>query len=190
MGSKGYEQEGTKVYIGNLERSGDEEEIEREFRTFGPLRQVWVARNPPGFAFVIFQDPRDAEDAVKELDGKILCGHRVRVEVSHGRSRWGSGRGRGGGRYGGQRRSPPTERYGRDRDDGQRGRMPYDDRYGERDRRPPPRDFYEETYGGGHRRERGRDTRDEYREPYRRRSRSRSPGVHVVRSGGQMGRKF
>ncbi len=36
---------------------------------YGPLRNVWVARNPPGFAFVEFEDPRDAEDAVKALDG-------------------------------------------------------------------------------------------------------------------------
>lgn len=163
MASKDREQEGCKVYVGNLERGGDEGEIEREFRRFGPLlRQVWVARNPPGFAFVIFQDPRDAEDAVKELDGKMLCGHHVKVAISHGRARGSQGgRGRGGGR-GGQRRSPGAERFGRDRDEGPRGRPPYEERYGERDRRPPPRPMYDDYSGGGGR-DRDRGFRDDYR---------------------------
>lgn len=30
---------------------------------------VWVARRPPGYAFIDFDDARDAEDAIRELDG-------------------------------------------------------------------------------------------------------------------------
>ena len=33
----------------------------------------------PGFAFILMDDPRDAEDAVKELDGTRMCGRRVKV---------------------------------------------------------------------------------------------------------------
>ncbi|GIX75867.1 hypothetical protein CDAR_64631 [Caerostris darwini] len=76
-----------KVYVGELGNSGTKHEIEDAFSYYGPLRNVWVARNPPGFAFVEFEDSRDARDAVRGLDGKLLCGRRVRVELSTGRSR-------------------------------------------------------------------------------------------------------
>jgi RNA recognition motif-containing protein len=63
-----------KVYIGDLGYGAAKQEIEDVFSRYGPLRNVWVARNPPGFAFVEFQDPRDAEDATKALDGtSVLC---------------------------------------------------------------------------------------------------------------------
>lgn len=58
-----------KVYVGNLGSSASKHEIESAFSKYGPLRNVWVARNPPGFAFVEFEDSRDAEDAVRALDG-------------------------------------------------------------------------------------------------------------------------
>ncbi|RXG57073.1 RNA-binding protein 1 [Armadillidium vulgare] len=51
-------------------------ELEAAFSKYGPLLNVWVARNPPGFAFVEFEDPREAEDAVRALDGTRLCGVR------------------------------------------------------------------------------------------------------------------
>lgn len=82
-----------KVYVGNLGSGAAKHEVESAFGKYGPLRNVWVARNPPGFAFVEFEDPRDAEDACRALDGTRLCGSRVRVEMSHGRSRRGGRRG-------------------------------------------------------------------------------------------------
>ena len=45
------------------------QDVEDAFSYYGPIRSVWVARNPPGFAFIEFEDPRDAEDAAKEVDG-------------------------------------------------------------------------------------------------------------------------
>lgn len=30
---------------------------------------VWVARRPPGYAFIDFDDQRDAKDAIREIDG-------------------------------------------------------------------------------------------------------------------------
>ncbi|KAA0712846.1 Serine/arginine-rich splicing factor 3 [Triplophysa tibetana] len=96
-----------KVYVGNLGNSGNKNELERSFGYYGPLRSVWVARNPPGFAFVEFEDPRDASDAVRELDGRTVCGCRVRVEMSSGEKR---------SRY----RGPPPSWNRRPRDDNRR----------------------------------------------------------------------
>ncbi|KAK8725382.1 hypothetical protein OTU49_010832 [Cherax quadricarinatus] len=92
-----------KVYVGNLGNNAAKHELESAFTKYGPLVNVWVARNPPGFAFVEFEDPRDAEDAVRALDGTRLCGVRVRVEMSTGRSR--RERYRSSPRRGGSRRS-------------------------------------------------------------------------------------
>lgn len=127
-----------KVYIGNLGQNGTKHEIEASFTKYGPLKNTWIARNPPGFAFVEFEDPRDAEDAVRGLDGTLvqcnlqleflfisgltffrrICGVRVRVEMSSNRPRGGrdgrsGGDRRGGGGGGGYNRGPPryNDRY-------------------------------------------------------------------------------
>ncbi|XP_028214992.1 serine/arginine-rich splicing factor RSZ21-like [Glycine soja] len=57
------------------------------------LQVVWVARRPPGYAFIEFDDRRDALDAIQALDGK----NGWRVELSHNSKGGGrGGRGRGG----------------------------------------------------------------------------------------------
>ncbi|GJU76044.1 developmentally-regulated G-protein 2 [Tanacetum coccineum] len=63
---------------------------------------AWVVKRPPGYAFVEFDDRKDALDAIKAFDGK----NGWRVELSHNSKDGGSGgcsgghggdRGRGGG---------------------------------------------------------------------------------------------
>jgi len=97
-----------KVYIGDLGSNASKVDIEDAFSSYGRLTSVWVARNPPGFAFVEFEDARDADDAVRALDGRTICGRRVRVELSN-HSRNGS-RGGGGGRGGGRDRGGGDEK--------------------------------------------------------------------------------
>ncbi|XP_027354331.1 serine/arginine-rich splicing factor RSZ22-like [Abrus precatorius] len=84
----------TRVYVGNLDSRVTERDLEDEFHVFGVIRSVWVARRPPGYAFIDFDDRRDAQDAIRELDGK----NGWRVELSHNSRGGGGGGGGGGGR--------------------------------------------------------------------------------------------
>jgi hypothetical protein len=68
-----------KIYVGNLGNNATKYELEDSFNRYGKLKNVWVARNPPGFAFIEFEDERDAEDACKALDGTRICGSRATV---------------------------------------------------------------------------------------------------------------
>ena len=42
-----------RVYVGNLDPQATEEELTKEVARFGKVESVWVARSPPGFAFVV-----------------------------------------------------------------------------------------------------------------------------------------
>ncbi|XP_049913593.1 serine and arginine rich splicing factor 5b isoform X1 [Epinephelus moara] len=95
---------GCRIFIGRLSPSAREKDVERFFKGYGRIRDIDLKR---GFGFVEFDDPRDAEDAVYELDGKELCNERVTIE--HARVRLRGGRGRGGGGAGGRF----SDRYGR-----------------------------------------------------------------------------
>ncbi|XP_030377098.1 probable splicing factor, arginine/serine-rich 6 [Scaptodrosophila lebanonensis] len=86
-----------KVYVGDLGNNARKNDLEYVFGAYGSLRSVWIARNPPGFAFVEFDNARDAQDAVRALDGRTVCGRRARVELSTGKNARSGGGGGGGG---------------------------------------------------------------------------------------------
>ena len=55
---------GNKIYIGNLPPRCDERDIEDFLRGFGRIKDIRLMNK---FAFVVFDDPRDARDAVYDL---------------------------------------------------------------------------------------------------------------------------
>jgi len=79
-------------------------DLEDVFQRYGRINNVWVARQPPGFGFIEYEDQRDAEDAVQDMDGREVRGCRLRVEESRSR-----GKGKGGGYRGGNRAPERTE---------------------------------------------------------------------------------
>ncbi|KAK8762305.1 hypothetical protein V5799_026434 [Amblyomma americanum] len=71
----------SRVYVGRLNYEVRERDLERFFKGFGRIREISIKN---GFGFVEFDDHRDADDAVYELNGKELLGDRVSVELARG----------------------------------------------------------------------------------------------------------
>lgn len=84
---------GGRIFVGGLDTTMTREDLEREFGKYGRLREVWMAQNPPGFAFVEFEDTSRVDDAVREMNGAILNGALLRVERARDKAR----QSRGGG---------------------------------------------------------------------------------------------
>lgn len=88
----------SRIYVGNLSSKTREKDLQEEFEKYGKVVRVDVKT---GFAFIEYDDERDAEEAIDRMDGETIDGRKVSVEKSKG-GRGGDGRpptrgGRGGG---------------------------------------------------------------------------------------------
>ncbi|KAL1189170.1 Glycine-rich RNA-binding protein 8 [Cardamine amara subsp. amara] len=124
--------DGNSVYVGGLPYDVTEEALRRVFSIYGSVLTVKIVndRSIRGkcYGFVTFSNRRSADDAIEDMDGKIIGGRLVRVnEVTTRGGRMDSGQGRfqprGGWDKSPDRRSDCT--YDRDR---------YSDRSRERER--------------------------------------------------------
>jgi len=101
-----------RLFLGNLGHDCRERDIERFFKGYGDLRHINI-KGPYGF--LELDDERDAEDAIKDLNGKSFNGgSRIRIEYANGNDR--DGRGGGGGwdrRDGGRSRQISDGRFKR-----------------------------------------------------------------------------
>jgi len=75
----------TKLYVGNLPVDASKREVEDLFDRFGKIRYLEVkhVERPPGFAFLEYEDARDAEDAVRKLNGSKFDREYLRVEFAN-----------------------------------------------------------------------------------------------------------
>ena len=95
--------------MGNLSHEANERDVERFFKVslngiplpftkvvmnlednrnfllfaqgYGIIEEISLKQ---GYGFVEFEDSRDADDAIADLDGKSICGRRVQVELATG----------------------------------------------------------------------------------------------------------
>ena len=89
----------TSLKVDNLTYRTSPETLRRVFEKYGRVGDVYIPRDrytkeSRGFAFVRFHDNRDAEDAMDAMDGALLDGRELRVQMA---------------RYG----RPPDSHYGR-----------------------------------------------------------------------------
>ena len=102
-----------KIYVGNLSSDTTEDELRREFESFGKVDTVSVVRDrysgqPRGFAFVEMSAKAEAQAAIVGLKGKMLSGRTLDVNEAHPRPSGGrgggpqrGGKGKGGRGFGG-----------------------------------------------------------------------------------------
>lgn len=106
-----------RVYVGNLPQFVRNRDLEDIFDKYGTIRGINIHnRFDPAFAFIEFEDPRDAEDAVHDKDGTKFDGQAIKVQFPRGNSssyddrNSGSSRGRAGGYTRGRGRGQPIRR--------------------------------------------------------------------------------
>jgi len=91
----------TKIYVGNLPFTSDENEIRTLFSQHGTVESVAVITDretgrPRGFAFVEMPSA-DASRAIQNLNGKELGGRALRINEAQERSGGSRGAPRNGG---------------------------------------------------------------------------------------------
>ncbi|RKO85835.1 hypothetical protein BDK51DRAFT_15479 [Blyttiomyces helicus] len=101
----------TRVYVGKLPRQATDSDVEKLASEYGRVRDCRVL---VGFAFVEFEDDRDARDCVKDLDGQKFMGERLMVQAARSQTDGRHGD-RRDDRYSDRRRdrSPPRPRSSR-----------------------------------------------------------------------------
>ncbi|XP_030645074.1 serine and arginine rich splicing factor 10b isoform X2 [Chanos chanos] len=79
----------TSLFIRNISDESRPEDLRREFGRYGPIVDVYIpvdfySRRPRGFAYIMFEDVRDAEDALHNLDRKWVCGRQIEIQFAQG----------------------------------------------------------------------------------------------------------
>jgi len=68
-----------QIYVAGFSRRTNEDDLEDSFRKYGKIRDVVIKK---GYAFIEFDDYRDAEDAVDDMDGRYLDDHKLTVQIA------------------------------------------------------------------------------------------------------------
>ena len=71
--------EGVRLYVGNLNYSVSQEELEKLFAGYGMVKEVKIIEGK-GFGFVEMSDLSGAEKALAALNGSVFMGRTMKVD--------------------------------------------------------------------------------------------------------------
>ncbi|XP_037129963.1 serine/arginine-rich splicing factor 10 [Syngnathus acus] len=79
----------SSLFVRNISEESRPEDLRHEFGRYGPIVDVYIpldfyTRRPRGFAYIQFEDVRDAEDALHNLDHKWMCGRQIEIQFAQG----------------------------------------------------------------------------------------------------------
>merc|ERR1739848_347301 len=86
----------SKLFVYGVNAQCPRETLEDEFSKYGEVVDVY--NTGKGFAFVTFADERNASEAIRGMNGQVIDGQEIKVDVASSK---GDSGGRGGGRGGG-----------------------------------------------------------------------------------------
>ena len=93
-----------KLFIGGLSWDTTDSSLNQAFESFGGITEAKVITDREsgrsrGFGFVTFEETSAASDAIAAMDGQMLDGRAIKVNVAQERGGGGGRRGGGGGRW-------------------------------------------------------------------------------------------
>jgi len=77
-----------KIYVGHLHSRTRERDIRDEFERYGRIVALKMKNR---FCFIDYEDPRDADEAIRDMDGRDFDGEKIVVERPKGREARGKG---------------------------------------------------------------------------------------------------
>jgi RNA recognition motif-containing protein len=82
------------IYVGNISYNVKDEELLREFESFGKVESAKIIKDQysgrsKGFGFVEMPDDLEAEKAIERLNGREIKGRKIKVNMARARAQGG-----------------------------------------------------------------------------------------------------
>ena len=73
--------------MGGIKEEIDKPDLKAIFEPYGNITDMWIAYNPPGFAFVQYDDMESAKKAIEGVNDMEAFGGKLRVDLTNSKRR-------------------------------------------------------------------------------------------------------